>query len=156
MAQKQIELQDLDLPQLVEVKKQLEEELSHLTSSFGQLKQAQNRFADCIESCKAVHEKNEEKTILVPLTSSLYVPGKLADVQKVIVDIGTGYYVEKTTEDAIKFYNAKVAFVNSNLEKIQATVATKQNNLRSLVDMMQYKLQIQQQEQKAVAAASKA
>ncbi|KAF9080391.1 subunit of tubulin prefoldin [Mortierella sp. GBA35] len=153
MAQQKIELQDLDLQQLVEVKKQLEEELSHLTSSFGQLKQAQNRFADCIESCKAVDAKNKDKTILVPLTSSLYVPGKLANVEKVIVDIGTGYYVEKTTEDAIKFYNTKVDFVKENLEKIQATVAQKQGNLRSLVDMMQYKLQIQQQEQKAAAKA---
>ncbi|KAG0052783.1 subunit of tubulin prefoldin [Gryganskiella cystojenkinii] len=153
MAQQQkIELQDLDLQQLVEVKKQLEEELSHLTSSFGQLKQAQNRFADCIESCKAVDASNEDKTILVPLTSSLYVPGKLADVKKVVVDIGTGYYVEKTTEDAIKFYNTKVDFVKENLEKIQTTVAQKQGNLRSLVDVMQYKMQIQQQEQKAAAA----
>jgi prefoldin alpha subunit len=25
----------------------------------------------------------------------LYVPGKLSNVEKVIVDIGTGYYVEK-------------------------------------------------------------
>jgi hypothetical protein len=33
--------------------------------------------------------------ILVPLTTSLYVPGKLADREKVIVDIGTGFYVEK-------------------------------------------------------------
>lgn len=66
-----------------------------MTSSFGQLKQAQNRFADCIESCKAVDASNKDKTILVPLTSSLYVPGKLANVEKVIVDIGTGYYVEK-------------------------------------------------------------
>jgi len=59
------------------------------------LKQAQNRFADCIESCKAIDTSNKDKTILVPLTSSLYVPGKLADVEKVVVDIGTGYYVEK-------------------------------------------------------------
>ncbi|KAF9113822.1 subunit of tubulin prefoldin [Mortierella sp. AM989] len=153
MAQAKIELQDLDLTQLMEVKKQLEDELSHLTSSFGQLKQAQNRFADCIESCKAVSSKNDDKTILVPLTSSLYVPGKLASVDKVIVDIGTGYYVEKTTEDAIKFYNSKVDFVKENLEKIQTTVTQKQGNLRSLVDVMQYKLQLQQQEQKAAAKA---
>lgn len=37
----------------------------------------------------------EDGTILVPLTSSLYVRGKLADRNKVIVDVGTGYYVEK-------------------------------------------------------------
>ncbi|KAF9429475.1 subunit of tubulin prefoldin [Entomortierella beljakovae] len=153
MSQTKIELQDLDLQQLVEVKKQLEEELSHLTSSFGQLKQAQNRFVDCIESCKAINTSNDDKTILVPLTSSLYVPGKLANVEKVVVDIGTGYYVEKTTGDAIKFYNTKVDFVKENLEKIQATVTQKQGNLRSLVDVMQYKLQLQQQEQKAAAKA---
>lgn len=33
--------------------------------------------------------------ILVPLTPSLYVPGKLASTDAVLVDIGTGFYVEK-------------------------------------------------------------
>lgn len=33
--------------------------------------------------------------ILVPLTPSLYVPGKLASTATVLVDIGTGFYVEK-------------------------------------------------------------
>lgn len=36
-----------------------------------------------------------DKQILVPLTTSLYVPGKLADTQNVIVDVGTGYFIEK-------------------------------------------------------------
>ena len=31
------------------------------------------------------------------MTNSLYVPGKLADTDHVIVDIGTGYYVKKVT-----------------------------------------------------------
>lgn len=35
------------------------------------------------------------KTILVPLTNSLYVPGKLVDTEHVIVDVGTGYFVKK-------------------------------------------------------------
>ena len=30
----------------------------------------------------------------MPLTSSLYVPGQLSETDKVMVDIGTGYYVE--------------------------------------------------------------
>jgi hypothetical protein len=37
----------------------------------------------------------EKKDILVPLTSSLYVRGKLSSPDKVIVDVGTGFYVEK-------------------------------------------------------------
>jgi prefoldin alpha subunit len=36
-----------------------------------------------------------DKPILVPLTTSLYVPGTLADPENVIVDVGTGFYVEK-------------------------------------------------------------
>jgi hypothetical protein len=40
------------------------------------------------------------KTILVPLTNSLYVPGKLSDPDHVIVDVGTGYYVQKVRHQA--------------------------------------------------------
>ena len=36
-----------------------------------------------------------DKKILIPLTSSLYVPGRIKDTENVIVDVGTGYYVEK-------------------------------------------------------------
>ena len=42
------------------------------------------------------HSKRDiDRTILVPLTNSLYVPGKLSDTENVIVDVGTGYYVKK-------------------------------------------------------------
>jgi hypothetical protein len=40
-----------------------------------------------------------DKPILVPLTTSLYVPGTLADTNNVIVDVGTGFYVEKVGRD---------------------------------------------------------
>lgn len=39
-----------------------------------------------------------DKPILVPLTGSLYVPGKLASKDTVIVDVGTGFYVEKVSQ----------------------------------------------------------
>src|SRR5689334_3287742 len=42
-----------------------------------------------------VNAANTGKAILVPLTTSLYVPGTLADTNNVIVDVGTGFYVEK-------------------------------------------------------------
>lgn len=35
------------------------------------------------------------KEVLVPMTTSLYVPGTMADTETVIVDVGTGYFVEK-------------------------------------------------------------
>lgn len=42
-----------------------------------------------------VPEGEGRDDILVPLTSSLYVKGKFADREKVLVDVGTGFYVEK-------------------------------------------------------------
>ncbi|KAG9289150.1 hypothetical protein G9A89_022459 [Geosiphon pyriformis] len=124
--QSTIELTDLDIPQLAEVKKQLEEELSHLTTSFAQLKQAQGKFQDCILSVEAVKSGNSE----------------LAQSEKVIVDVGTGYYVEKSIEDAIKFFLGKVEFVKQNLDSLQQTITSKQNNLRVTLDVFQMKINL--------------
>lgn len=39
--------------------------------------------------------QHTDKKILIPLTSSLYVPGRIKDTDNVLVDVGTGYFVEK-------------------------------------------------------------
>lgn len=54
----QIALTDLNLTQLSDVKRQLEEELNHLTNSFAQLKAAQAKFTNCIENVKELGGKN--------------------------------------------------------------------------------------------------
>ncbi|KAH9058893.1 Prefoldin [Lactarius deliciosus] len=140
-APQQINVADLELPQLAEVKKQLEEELSHLTNSFAQLKQAQAKFRSCIESAKEVKPENKDKTILVPLTGSLYVPGKLRDVENVVIDVGTGYYVQKTRSQAVKYYERKIGFIKTNLDTLQDTIQKKQDNMNYLVNVIQSKLQ---------------
>ena len=47
------------------------------------------------EGQRLIRWKYTGTPILVPLTPSLYVPGKLASTDTVLVDIGTGFYVEK-------------------------------------------------------------
>lgn len=37
---------------------------------------------------------NAGAPMMLPLTQSLYVEGELADADKVLVDIGTGYYLQ--------------------------------------------------------------
>ncbi|KAI9262454.1 prefoldin, alpha subunit [Helicostylum pulchrum] len=143
--QQQVNIADLDMNALQQVKGQLEEELNHLTQSYSKLKNVQGRFTDCAESVDALKvEKADDKTILVPLTSSLYVPGKLSNVSKVIVDVGTGYYVEKSVGDASKFYNDKVGYVKKNLGTLEKTITDKQSTLRAIVNVMQDKMQEQQ------------
>ena len=53
----------------------------------------------------------EGKDILVPLTGSMYVPGTLVEPEKVIVDVGTGYYVEKDISAAKDYFQRKVKFL---------------------------------------------
>jgi prefoldin alpha subunit len=51
--QEQINLDTLEPQQLAQVKKQLDEELEHLTTSFAQLHAAQNKFKDCLRCVKS-------------------------------------------------------------------------------------------------------
>lgn len=103
-----------------------------------------------------------DKTILVPLTNSLYIPGKLCDLENVIVDVGTGYYVQKVSAiiqctpqashmfpcsqsrpQALKHYQSKVDYIRTNLEALQETIQKKQDNMNYLINVMQMKLQEQ-------------
>ncbi|THV46753.1 hypothetical protein BGAL_0362g00030 [Botrytis galanthina] len=143
MAQKgqQIDLTSLTTAQLSQVKKQLDDELEHLTSSFQQLRAAQSKFRECLRSISTgVGKTVEGKPILVPLTTSLYVPGELADTENVIVDVGTGFYVEKNTKDATKFYEAKVEEIGTNLKDLEIIVNNKSNSLRVVEDVLRQKV----------------
>lgn len=64
-------------------------------------------------------ENWDDKTCLIPLTGSMYVPGKIKDINNVIVDIGTGYYVEEDRESAKDYFKRKVEFVSEQMEKIE-------------------------------------
>lgn len=45
------------------------------------------------------------------MTQSMYVPGTLAASDRVLVDVGTGYYVEKSVPEAESFFQRKVRVV---------------------------------------------
>jgi len=145
--QQPVDVTELNVAQLQDVRKQLEQELQHLTASYGQLKAAQARFRTCIESINAIQPQKGQRELLVPLTSSLYVPGKLTDSKKVLVDVGTGYYVERSTEDAKKMYEGRVEFVAKSLEQLQETITRKEDNMRVVRDILVVKVSQQQQQQ---------
>ncbi|KAJ5279778.1 hypothetical protein N7478_005150 [Penicillium angulare] len=96
-----VNLASLSLPQLRSLQTRLTSELEHLTTSHAKLRAAQAKFRDCVNSINDGVTGSESKgttgrdEILVPLTSSLYVKGRLTDREKVLVDVGTGFYVEK-------------------------------------------------------------
>ncbi|KAK1989466.1 prefoldin [Colletotrichum cereale] len=136
-----INLETLDVQQLSQVKKQLEEELEHLTNSFAQLHSAQAKFRECLRCVKSRPGSHlGEKSVLVPLTNSLYVRGELSDPRHVIVDVGTGFYVEKDIESAERFYETKVQQLLNSIHDLEIIVQRKTSNVRSVEDVLRQKV----------------
>jgi prefoldin alpha subunit len=94
MEQGSIPIQQLPMQQLQLIKQELEKELNMLTSSYGKLKSALVSFHNGQAALKSFNKENQDKSCLVPLTQSLYVKGVMSDVDNVMVDVGTGYYVD--------------------------------------------------------------
>ena len=79
-----------------------------------------HRFQESGESLTRMNTEADGKDVLVPLTGSMYVPGKLSNANKVVVDIGTGYYVEKPSKEAKEYFDRKVKYVTENMERVQS------------------------------------
>ncbi|KAF2833239.1 Prefoldin alpha subunit [Ophiobolus disseminans] len=139
----QIDLAQLPIPQLRDLKSQLDAELTHLSTSFQSLRTAQSKFRDCITSLTSAFPappKSPSPPLLVPLTSSLYVPGKLTDREHVLVDVGTGYFVEKKIDDAKDFYERKVKDLGESLKDLEGVVEGKARNVRMVEEVMRVKV----------------
>jgi len=62
-------------------------------------------------------------------------------VENVIIDVGTGYYVQKTRAQAVKYYEGKIEYIKTNLDTLQETIEKKQDNMSYLLNVIQSKLQ---------------
>jgi prefoldin alpha subunit len=138
-----VDLAQLPIPQLRELKSQLDAELTHLSTSFQSLRTAQSKFRDCINSLTSAFPSSTPTSsppLLVPLTSSLYVPGKLTDHEHVLVDVGTGFFVEKGIAEAKDFYERKVKDLGESLKDLEGVVEGKARNVRLVEEVMRVKV----------------
>ncbi|XP_066440336.1 prefoldin subunit 5-like [Eleutherodactylus coqui] len=136
-----VNITDLSLQQLEGLKSQLDQEVEFLSSSIAQLKVVQTKYVEAKECLSVLHKSNEGKKVLVPLTSSMYVPGTLSDVSNVLIDVGTGYYVDKNVGDAKDFFKRKIDFLTKQIEKIQPALQEKHAMKQAVMEMMSIKIQ---------------
>lgn len=81
----------------------------------------------------------------------MYVPGHIENTEKVVIDIGTGYYVEKDLESAKDYFKRKVEFVSEQIEKIDILGYEKSQIRDAICEVMTVKMQ---QERAATAATA--
>ncbi|RCK60898.1 Prefoldin subunit 5 [Candida viswanathii] len=145
-----IDLNSLGPQQLVEFRKSIDQEISHFTQSLQALSTAQSKLKECIASIDNL-EKSKEDSLLVPLTSSLYIPGQIVSRNDYLVDIGTGYYVEKTADNAKVVYDNKIKKLDEDAKKLKGILVQK-NELLNTVNLILRKKVIEMEKQQEGAA----
>jgi len=124
-----IDIRTAPVEQLSVLQEQLRHDLNMCSDSLRQLQGAVGKYHSSGMACDALNEEEVGKPMLVPVTESLYVPGKVGATDKVLVDIGTGYFVEKTPKGAEEYCKKKVQELQVNMEKILGVVQQKRKQL---------------------------
>jgi len=94
--------------------------------------------------------------MLVPLTNSLYVPGKIDNVESLLVDVGTGYFIEKSNTQAQEFLARKVQMVSSKIGELERAAASKRSELELVMTIISTKSRILQSQAKQRQQAQQA
>jgi len=138
----------LTIPQLRMLKQQMEEEMQAFSQSLQQLQTVMYRFQEAKEALQqTMTSAHKGKPMLVPMTSSVYVAGELDTVDKVLVDIGTGYFVEKTNKDADVYFARKLKFLEEKCGQVNQLIVVRRRNLEVISLVLQRKLLMQQPQQ---------
>jgi prefoldin alpha subunit len=113
-----ISLDDLSLEQLDQLKQREENRLNAYGQRYQQLRSVSARLS---ASQSAVHglPKSTDAGVpvveaFVPLTESVYVPAIHDPDSPLLVDLGTGYYVEKSHQETMEFLDRKIRLVDAN------------------------------------------
>ncbi|XP_071701097.1 prefoldin subunit 5-like [Rutidosis leptorrhynchoides] len=121
------ELEKLSLEQLKSVKEQTDAEVNLLQDSLNNIRTATNRLDLASTALQDLSQRPQGKKMLVPLTASLYVAGTLDDAEKVLVDVGTGYFIEKTMDEGKNYCERKINLLKSNYDQLLEVASKKKN-----------------------------
>ena len=125
---KEVPIEKLSIEQLNYVGQQIEKEIKNYSQYYSSLRSVSNKYLDNKEYIKQLKEY-KEKEILVPMTSSLYIPGKSTDVKKLMIEIGTNFFVETTIEKADKFCDRRIENLKKNMTEIDKIIQDKNDQL---------------------------
>jgi prefoldin alpha subunit len=152
-----IDLDAMSLEELNQAKQQEEQRLQALTSRYAQLRSAAARLNASQRAVNELSPASEGKEVMVPLTESVYVPGKIREPTKLLVELGTGFFAEKSSKDTNAFLERKIRLVDHNSENITKAIQVTRQNMEHISITMQGKMteiRAKQQGQRLRAAAN--
>lgn len=130
----------LSFDQLNELKGSIEEELQGLQGAIQQLQVSRNKLNTSKSALEVLQTTPGGKKMLVPITASLYVPGETTELDTVLVDVGTGYFIEKGIEQAQAFLSRKIGLIEAQAMNVQKAASVKNGNLSQTIEVMNRKI----------------
>eukprot|EP00483_Globobulimina_turgida_P002792 UN02797 len=153
--QQPIPITELPIQSLRQLQQQVTDQYEYISRNLATLKMARNRFNGSKVILDSYTESNNNKETLIPLTDSLYVPGYL-HTNKVLIDLGVGYFAERTPKQAQKYFDRKVKFVQNKIDQLTQKMNEAQNSKEQIEAVLREKINIEikrQQPQKSDANA---
>merc|ERR1712176_1474390 len=145
--QKAVAITELPIQSLRQLQQQVTDQYEYISRNLATLKMARNRFNSSKLILDSYTESNDGKDTLIPLTESLYVPGKL-HTKKVMADLGVGYYAERTPKEAQQYFDRKVKFVQKKIDQLSQKMTETENSKEQIEEVLRNKITEQIAKQK--------
>lgn len=140
-----IKLENLGLQELLKVKERLTQDLGIFLNSYNGLEALTQKF---VYSKAIIREmiKDESKgaEMLMEVSKYMYLPGKIENNKKFLIEIGTGYYAEYEGEKALAYYDRKIEFTKAAGDKAKKELDEKREFIGKVTVMIQKKALEQQ------------
>ena len=139
-----LNLSNYNLQELANLKKSHEEDLQSFGNSLNSFRYLQRKLDDDKVIVNNLSKRSgDDLQVLIPMSNSLYLPGRLTDSNKYIVDIGTGYLAERNSQQTIDSLEHTLKVVKDNTEKVLGEISKR----RDVVDQINIAIQKKYMEQ---------
>lgn len=135
-----INIDTMSLDQLNQMKSSQESRLEQLTAQYHQLRAVSARLSSAQTAQSQLVSNVDHRHIMIPLTDSLYAPGRIVDSSKLLVELGAGFFVEKQAKDAAKVLERKSKIVDANSENVLAAAEAASRNVETIQMAMRGKI----------------
>lgn len=102
-----------------------------------------------------IKEENKDAEMLMQITNYLYVPGKIENNKKFLIEIGTGYYAEYEGPKAIAYYERKIEYTKQASEKAKKEMDEKREFIGKVNVFIQKKALEQQAAQQGSSSSTR-
>ncbi|KAI3428698.1 hypothetical protein D9Q98_007522 [Chlorella vulgaris] len=147
-----VALSALSPQELAEVRQSLQQELQTMSQNAVTLQSTAAKFGVAGQAVEYLQDQKQGQPVLLPLTESLYVSGALESVESVLLEVGTGYYVERDVAGGVDYCRRKVLLVKEKMEQLSQLARERQAMLGQVEAALDQKLGEQQAQQQRAAA----